>query len=158
MKKIIQLILDFLAFLFPGLEDNVKTNEKHFIKKQYLTNSELTFYNKLIKLEELGDYKIVPQVNLATIISKISNNRYQSELYRNIDFAIFNNDFSQLHLLIELNDSSHNQKSRIMRDKKVKDICEQANIKLMTFHTKYENKPDYIINRILNEITEKKDN
>lgn len=50
------------------------------------------------------------QVNLASIISKDSNQRYQSELYRNVDYGIFSKDLTKLYLLIELNDSTHKSK------------------------------------------------
>ncbi len=55
-------------------------------------------------------------------------------------------------LLIELNDSSHNKNVRKDRDLKVKKICNDANIKLITFYTKYPNEKDYVINRIKQEI------
>jgi len=151
IKYIIKLILKLLFFIFPNLENKNKY-EKKYVKKQYLTSNELVFYNKLIKIEDLGNFKVIPQVNLATIINKISNSYYQNDLYRNIDFAIFNKELTQLYLLIELNDHTHNYKNRRKRDIKVKEICNDANIKLITFHTKYSNKEEYIIERILNEI------
>lgn len=128
-----------------------ETNKNSFyIKKEFMTNCELSFYYKIIDLEE--KYNIVPQVNLASIIQKISNNRFQNELFRNIDFAIFTKDYSKLLLLIEVNDRTHNDEKRKERDKKVKTICNEAGIKLITFYTKYPNEKEYVINRILNEI------
>jgi len=115
-----------------------------------MTNCEKEFYDKIKDLEEV--YRIIPQINLATIIQKESNKPYQNELYRNIDFAIFSKDYSKLLLLIELNDSSHNNKKRIIRDKKVKRICYQAGIRLLTFYTNFPNKKEYVIKRILDEI------
>lgn len=35
---------------------------------------------------------------------------------------------------------------------KVKNICFQANIKLITFYTKYDNKESYVIERVKEEI------
>lgn len=110
------------------------------------------FYNKLIKIEEIGDYKVIPQLNLALIIKKEATNKFQNELYKNIDFAIFNKTLTNLIILIELNDSTHQQYKRKYRDIKVKKICDKANIKLITFYTKYDNKEDYIINRILDNV------
>lgn len=109
------------------------------------------FIKKLIKIEEY-DYKVIPQVNLATIINKDSKYKYQTELYRNIDFAIFDKTLTYPLLLIELNDITHNSNKRRERDKKVKNICEQAGFKLIAFYTKYDNKEEYIINRILENI------
>lgn len=97
------------------------------------------------------DYNIVPQLNLASVIDK-KDSKYRTELFRNIDFAIFTKDFRTLLLLIELNDQSHENNKRKQRDFKVKDICQHAGIKLMTFYTKYPNEKDYVIERIRKEI------
>ncbi len=121
-----------------------------YIEKNFMTKNELSFYYKIIELEK--NYNIVPQVNLASIVQKVSNNHFQNELFRNIDFAIFTKDYSKLLLLIEINDQTHNQKSRKERDIKVKNICNQANIKLITFYTRYPNEKEYVIKRILKEI------
>ena len=133
-----------------NINQSYNKNFKDYKKKNLMTNAELEFYNKFSVLENI--YKIVPQINLATIINKISNSKYQNELYRNIDFAIFSYDYSELLLLIELNDSSHNDPKRIKRDKNIKNICNLAGINLITFYTKYPNEKNYVINRIQQEI------
>ena len=58
----------------------------------------------------------------------------------------------EVKLLIEINDKTHKQSNRIARDIKVKEICEKADIKLITFYTNYPNKEDYVINRILDNL------
>lgn len=123
--------------------------EKIYVQKDFMTQTELTFYNKLRELEI--EYKIVPQVNLATVVRKISKG-YINELFKNIDFAIFDNNYKKLLLLIELNDDTHNNIDRRDRDLKVRKICNDAGIKLITFHTKYPNEKDYILNRIRKEL------
>ena len=138
MKKLI---------LFKRLYNKYKTI---YSIKNLMTNSELDFFNKLKFFE--NDYRVIPQLNLASVIKKINNNRYASELFRNIDFAIFTKDYSTLLLLIELNDKTHETKIRKRRDIKVRKICKDANIKLITFYTKYPNDETYVINRILNEL------
>ena len=131
------------------IKKQIENNEKVYTKKDYLTETEKNFYRKLKKLEP--QYKVIPQINLSTIINKTSNTKYHTELYRNIDYGIFTNDF-QLLLLIELNDQTHNQSKRKYRDIKVREICKNANIPIMTFYTNYPNEENYVINRILKEI------
>lgn len=123
-------------------------------RKKFMTYNERIFYNKLIELEDEYNLKIQPQINLATIIKKKNNNYYKrvNELFRNIDFGIFSKNYNDLLLLIELNDKSHNKKERKLRDEKVKDIVKEAGIKLITFHTNFPNKEEYVKNRILKEI------
>ncbi len=50
----------------------------------------------------------MPQVNLASIIKKEKDfpTQYQNELYRNIDFGIFDKDTMEVKLLIEINDKT----------------------------------------------------
>ena len=131
-------------------KNKIRSNENIYREKPLMTNTEKNFYQKLKVLEP--KYKIIPQVNLGTIIEKISSEKFENELFRNIDYGIFTNDFSKVLLLIELNDQTHNQPQRKKRDIKVKEICNKANIPIMTFYTNYPNNQEYVINRILNKI------
>lgn len=130
-------------------------SQTKYQSKQLMSEYEKYFYEILSK-NLAQDYIIMPQVNLASIIEKIKDfpKQYQNELYRNIDFGIFNKTTMKPLLLIEINDKTHNQPDRIKRDLKVKEICNQANIKLITFYTKYDNKPNYIISRVKKELEE----
>ena len=126
---------------------------KLYFKKEFLTKIEQYFFGILNK--GFGeDYFVIPQVNLATIINKAKSFKYeyQNELYRNIDFALINKNTLLPDLLIEINDKTHNETSRIKRDIKVKNICEEANIKLINFYTDKPNEELYIINRLKNEL------
>ena len=114
--------------------------------------NEYDFLTKFIDLEDELHINIVPQVNLASIIQKVSNSRFNTELFRNIDFGIFSADYSKVLLLIELNDESHNNFHRKKRDIKVHEICNKAGIKLITFYTKYSNEKEYVKGRILKEL------
>ena len=129
-----------------------KEQPRKYESKRLLTKNEMYFYNVIS--ENFKEYLIQPQVNLATIIEKHKDypTQYQNELFRNIDIGIFDKHTMQCLLLIEINDKTHNQRNRIKRDIKVKQICEDAGINLITFHTKFENRPEYIVNRIKKEI------
>ena len=132
-----------------------QSSQVKYQSKQLMSKYEKNFYEILSK-NFAQEYIIMPQVNLASIIEKIKDfpTQYQNELYRNIDFGIFDKNSMKPLLLIEINDKTHNQPDRIKRDLKVKEICNQANIKLITFYTKYDNKPNYIISRVKKELEE----
>lgn len=119
-------------------------------RKSYMTPTEFSFFTKLQPLSRY-DIHIIPQVNLATIIQKTTPSRYQNELFRNIDFGLFNKNYN-LILLIELNDSTHRQNSRIRRDSHVRSILNDAGIPLMTFYTDKPNEQGYVLHRISEEI------
>ena len=148
-----------IDFLFGVDEDDDEFEEeakpeKKYEKKQLMSDSEKYFYDIMNKHLDKNLYIVMPQVNLASIISKEKNfpTEYQNELYRNIDFGIFDKNSMEVKLLIEINDKTHKQSNRIARDIKVKEICEKADIKLITFYTNYPNKEDYVINRILDNL------
>ena len=131
---------------------NVIYFDNIYSKKDLMTRFERYFYDILVELEEELDVIIHPQVNLATIVRKEINNHYINELFRNIDFAIFDKDYKKVLLLIEINDNTHYTKKRIVRDIKVEKILKQADIKLMKFYSNYPNNKDYVKNRVKQEI------
>ena len=155
------IIKKFLGKIFGISEDKVtlkydyNENEKIYFKKSYImTQAEYNFYNKIKVLE--NKYNIVPQINLAAVIEKRVPNKkrvFYNDLFHNIDFAIFNNNYTKLLLLIELNDQTHNRPDRKKRDENVKNICNEAGIKLITFYTNKPNDSEYVISRINNEIS-----
>lgn len=157
---VILMIVVFFAIISrfgSSTSNNTVVNEDistvNYVPKRFLYNNEYNFLTKFIDLENELHVHIVPQVNLASVITKISDSRFNTELFRNIDFGIFNADYSKLLLLIELNDESHNTYHRKKRDIKVHDICNKAGIKLITFYTKYSNEKEYVKSRIIKEIS-----
>lgn len=136
---------------------SIKNNKKDnsYSIKNIMTDYERYFYDILVELEDELGVKIHPQVNLATILNKETNNYYINELFRNIDFGVFTKDYNKLVLLIEINDNTHNSRNRIARDKKVEAILKSADIKLLKFYSNYPNKKEYVKSRIKNEIINK---
>lgn len=120
--------------------------ESIYKPKKLLSKSEINFGNAIYKALPNG-YKLYPQICLRSIIEKTDNSRYGNELFRIIDFAIFDKNYLPV-LLIEINDDSHHDYNRYRRDNKVKDICEQANIPLIRLWTEQGINPDYINKKI----------
>lgn len=135
-------------------KDKKRQQSVTYSTKPLLSDYELKIY-KIINNHFANDYAIIPQVNLASIIKKQKKfpNQYQNELFRNIDIGIFDKTSYNPLLMIEINDKTHNEPNRIERDKKVKQILENANLKLITFYAKYDNKENYIIDRINEELS-----
>lgn len=128
--------------------------EARYYKKRYMTYNESKFYNKLVNLFN-DRFIVVAQVPLSSVIKKVSSETrtYQNELYKTIDFALVDKNDLEPMILIELNDDTHNQKNRQARDIKVKELCEKANIKLITFWDNYPNEENYIKERINKELS-----
>ena len=156
IENIIRKILIFFGIIKKEEEEILK-EKTIYKKKNIMTDYEYKFYLILKELEKYN-YKVIPQVNLATIVEKVNNKKYYTELFRNIDFVIFNEDLTDVLLLIEVNDATHNTKKRKSRDIKVKSICANAGLNLITFYTKYANEKSYVLNRVLTSITTKNNN
>lgn len=116
-------------------------------KKKIMTHYELNLYNKLLKIINNEKYVLQAQIPLSSIIFKTENNFYANELFRTIDFGIFDKT-GEIKVLIELNDNTHNIAKRKSRDIKVKKILEDANIPLITLWTNQPNFSDYIAQRL----------
>ena len=121
-------------------------NKNHYEPKKLLTYTEQKYY-EAIKKAVPNDFLLYPQINLATVIERTDKHKYINELFRNIDFAIFDRAYNPI-LLIEINDKTHKERKRIERDKKVKEILAIANIPIVTFWTDYGVNQDYINKRI----------
>ena len=122
-----------------------KRESRYFLKSSLITACELEYY-KILDSYFGKDYRIIPQVNLASVIDK-EGQGFRTELFRNVDFGIFDYNFRPI-LLIEINDNSHFRKDRQERDESVALITKKARIPLVTFWTKDGIDNKYIYNTI----------
>lgn len=117
-----------------------------YIRKEFISKCEKK-YAEVIEKCISPVYKLIPQINLASIIQKENETKYNTDLFRNIDFGIFTRYYDLL-VLIEINDPTHERRDRIGRDKSVKYILDEAGIPLVTFWTKYGTNEEYIKERL----------
>ena len=106
---------------------------RYVLKDRLLTGTEIEYF-RIIDAYFGKDYRVLPQINLASIIDK-EGEGFRTELFRNVDFGIFDFNFRPI-LLIEINDDTHFRKDRAERDIKVNTIAKKARIPLVTFWTK----------------------
>lgn len=122
------------------------TYPKYRIKQKYMSNCELDFYYGIKSIIK-DKYVIFPQVPLSQIVEKTTDDKYINELFRTIDFCIFNFQMNPL-VCIEINDSSHYRNDRYIRDKKVQAILAEAELPLITLWTEYGVNCQYIEQRL----------
>ena len=105
-------------------------NKNYYIKFPSLNKKEEEFY-RLVKKYLNKKFVITPQVNLQTIIETDTYTR-NDELYRNIDFIIFDTKFYTPIIAIELNGRQHyTNEYWIERDKSVKSILDDCGIEFL---------------------------
>ena len=124
------------------------SEKEYYLKTNYLTNYEKKFYNAM-KTKLDSRFILIPQVNLQSIVETDTYTR-NDELYRNIDFGIFESTCFTPLLMIEINGREHKENAyKIKRDNSVKQILEQINV---AFYTIENEEIDYKLEQITNEI------
>ena len=89
---------------FKNMYKDDEKNEIHnnpeysYFKKRLMTRTEKQYFD-YIKNSINPSYIVQPQVNLASIIIKVGNFRFQNELFRNIDFGIFDKNYNIVLLI-----------------------------------------------------------
>lgn len=112
------------------------------VRKTLISKSEQGFYNA-IKSSVPEGYCVFPQINLASFIDRTDDARFHNELFRNVDFLITDSEYRP-KFIIEINDQTHLNSERRERDEKVKKICEEAGIPILTLWTSYGINTEYI--------------
>ena len=144
--KIILIIVIFLIILakyfnnpnrftnnnFDNTSHIPKTNYKLSYEKKttLLTESERKFYKLLKTLTDEMGYSLFSQVSLYQIIRSKDQVAFNKIRSKSIDFVITDN-YSNIKLCIELDDSTHQRFNRIERDKFINELFEELDIKLL---------------------------
>ena len=102
-------------------------------KRSVLSRPEQRLLKLLKELLPSEHFEIFPETALTTVIDKLTQNSFRSELFRIADFCIADAHTTEPLLLIELNDASHKRADRAERDRSVADICDAALLPLVTF-------------------------
>lgn len=150
MLVLILVAISFVVIVLIIPRDAIKSTfkiegsepELPYVKKPYLmTNAEREFFFVLERAVQ-GRYYIVPQVELSKIVQVEKQKRWEYSLRnkidrKSVDFVLFDKEYFTPHLVIELDDSSHQREDRIIRDGFVDRILEKAGIKIVHIKTAY---------------------
>lgn len=126
------LIVALIIIIVALVVRHKKTKPRYKVKNSIMTRTELEYFYAICAATPR--YIVLPQVNLASIIDK-EGEGFRTELFRNIDFGIFDQNYRPV-ALVEINDNSHLRKDREERDKKVALILKKVRLPLITFWTK----------------------
>jgi len=145
---VIVIILMGIFYFFKsklGLNDVAKdTNQKDlpYVKKEYLmTKAEHEFFKVLQEVVK-DRYYIVPQVQLSNLVQVEKAERWEYALRnkidrKSVDFVLFNKEYFTPHLVIELDDSSHDRADRHTRDNFVNEVLDKVGIGIVHIKTAY---------------------
>lgn len=129
---------DTIASETKDTEEKIKNADwdlsMYFLKGSILTEVELKFYKRLSELIP-EEYTIAPKVGLKDFITIRCKENYMKHFghisQKHIDFLICKRNNMSPAIGIELDDSTHKQKSRAERDKMVDEIYNQIGLKII---------------------------
>lgn len=140
------------------VDDDILVPEEKppYKKKLLLTKNEWRFYKDLKPIADKEKLTIIAKVRLADLVevdsSRIQKNEYMKYFNpiakKHVDFALCNPDNLAVIELIELDDNSHNNNTRVVRDNMVDKILTGAGYKI----THVNNITDYVA--VKNAVTE----
>jgi hypothetical protein len=112
--------------------DNFMNEEKEYkfngeLKTKLLTNSELSFYNKLKEIADKHNLEIFIKLRLADIIETKEYSEFNKVKSKHIDFTLCN-EYTKPIMFIELDDYTHNYKKNAENDNKKNIIFKSLNI------------------------------
>lgn len=131
-----------LAFEYLSIKDNQQIKEYNYKKKDFLmTRAEHEFFDILVSViaKDFGNnYYVFPQIHISTLVdwkswgqnwrgAKGSVDRYS------VDYVLCDKNYIKPILAIELDDSSHERKDRVIRDKKIEGILKMVGLPLLRF-------------------------
>ena len=115
----------------PKEELNFYDPEKEYVLKYPMLNNEEKNFFYFVRKNLNENFIITPQVNLQTIIETDTKTR-NNELYRNLDFVIFDKENYIPLIAIEINGTQHYyNKYWRKRDKSVKAILKEAELEIL---------------------------
>lgn len=139
---------------------NIQKSRKKwpFIKKNYLlTKTEARFYLVLKEILK-NDYLIFSKVKIGDDILYLPNYSFRRETNRNrvksrhVDFLICD-IYTRPLLAVELDDYTHNLKSRIKRDDFVDEVFEDAGLPILHIPVSYNYNKEELISKIKGKIS-----
>lgn len=116
-----------------GKEQKIIYSEYYVPRNYILTKNELKFYKILINIAKELNLILLCQVSLYSILRPIKKNSkfFNKIRSKSIDFVLIEENSSKIVLCIELDDKTHNYKSRISRDNFINELFKDLNIKLL---------------------------
>ena len=146
------VVVSIIAFVHLAQKEK-KDDGNRYKQKKLMSAPELALYQLLKNIYE-PKYVVLPQIALVSLVEKTTNTSYRNELFRIVDFVIFDTNFVPL-CVVELLDASHNRADRKQRDEKVKNILEKANIPI-AFIQKHENTDERAVKKVISDNTRRK--
>lgn len=108
----------------------------HYQQRDFLTQSEVDFLRALEACLDPAFYYICPQVALNRLLEPITTDDYDNFEKlgsKSIDFVICDRTFMRARLAIELNDTTHLEPKRELRDQQIREFCLTARLPLLIY-------------------------
>lgn len=121
--------------LWPGKQARKSGEVIRIVRRPILTPNEMAFFHTL--QGAVGEhYLIFPKVPLATFVegrahSPSAQTSFMNQIDKRMDFVLVDPPDLRLHLVVEVDDRTHESEHRRRRDRLVEDVLQRAGIKLV---------------------------
>lgn len=144
-----------LGIFFPFLRTKETPTLPYFIVKNFLSPAELSFY-KILSSMTGTKLTIQTKVGLKDIFRTNSKSHFNKINQKHVDFLICETETMKPIIGIELDDTSHNQKTRQERDKFVDDVFKTASLPLIHITAQREYNTEIIKTKIATALNNSK--
>lgn len=152
---VILVVVDVASRKFLTNQNSVeikKSNYRYYAKNSIMTQREQHFFQQLNDIFGAKCY-VVPQVHLSALLNhKIKGQNWNAAFKhingKSVDFVLLSKTTLKPICAIELDDSTHDRKSRIVRDEEVERIFTAAKIPLARFRSPEKLSRQEMINTI----------
>ena len=121
-------------------ENKINYSDYYKPKRYVITLNELNFYTVLMEVAKELDLILFSQVSLYNILETKTNldsstktTYFNKIASKSIDFVLVDKKDCRIKLCIELDDSTHNKKNRIKRDKFINELFQSLEINLLRY-------------------------
>jgi len=125
------LVSRFIPFLVSRFGDSFNPGSDFAFSGSLLTPAERSFYGVLTQAID-SNYVVLPKVRVADVItvkgSKDRQANFNKIAMKHFDFVVCDSQTFTPQYIVELNDSSHLNQSRKMRDEFLYSVCRSAGI------------------------------
>ncbi|MFW6414281.1 MAG: DUF2726 domain-containing protein [Verrucomicrobiota bacterium] len=151
---------DVIASTFKGSLTAANKQENRFVSQALFTPAERSFLGVIDKAID-GQYRVMGKVRLADLITTVKGmnaserqKAFNKITGKHLDFVVCRVSDLVPVVAIELDDKSHNSKTRIERDKFIEQALSSAGIPLVRYKAQRQYNTEAVLNKLTPFLTE----
>lgn len=152
------IFIVILNTLSKDTKEEKKSLYRYYAHNSPMTKNEQKFFNILVDILR-DDYYVFPQIHLSSIANhRVKGQNWKSALNhidrKSVDFLVCDKSLNSV-LCIEIDDETHMEENRMIRDEEVENILRSIKIPLLRIESKNWKNWEYIKRMITEKLSKK---